>query len=717
MYIEKTMHDTVINNNNGINPEENVSNCNEIGEKNTNENIIIKESLRDRIYFAAKDGFSLTLLIILKDLDQSLAYKLLNQKFVEEDGQTFTPLVIAAKNGRYKVVRMLLKNYPNIDLEAECAVNFDGHIVHGVGALWAAAGSGHLTIVKLLIHHGADVNHQTQTDSTPLRAACFEGRLDVVEYLVAHGADLNIANAFNNSCLMIASFKGHTSVVEFLLKNGALVNERALCQATALHYASEMGHYDICRILLEYGAIQMKNEYGMSPVIYAAEKTRESVVELFCTWNELLTKKEKIDALELIGASFANDKDNYNITKAYKYMLLGMELRYSDSENIIRKPFSTPIPAYDNWIECQTIAELQAIEFNHNSLHMEALTIRERILGNDCPEIAHPIIFRGAVFADNGRFDRCEALWMHALKLRQNIQISVQRDLLRFAQVFSQMIQLGEMIRFDTILSVLECCITEIESNRARLEKPSRKDDVVFIFEENELNTTTALYLLTIITKCLKARTVIINSDDLTRLYRLMIKINKLNLKLKDGQTLLHLAVNGVTPVDDFHTNEVCRFPCVDTVKMLLKCGAKVNVFDLSRNTPLHTLVSTLQTVRYAEEELILTVEEIVKLFYEHGMHFDAVNSDGLVAGRISGISTTNTDTFYLPIVAIENNFLLWRLTFLGNIECLIRGLELKETTLKCLASRCIAQHKIQYQGTIPKDLESFVQLHSASKL
>lgn len=30
-------------------------------------------------------------------------------------------------------------------------------------------------------------------------------------------------------------------------------------------------------------------------------------------------------------------------------------------------------------------------------------------------------------------------------------------------------------------------------------------------------------------------------------------------MKLRDGQTLLHLAVNGVTPVDDFHTNEVCR--------------------------------------------------------------------------------------------------------------------------------------------------------------
>lgn len=34
---------------------------------------------------------------------------------------------------------------------------------------------GHLRIVKKLVLHGADVNHQTKNQSTPLRAACFEG--------------------------------------------------------------------------------------------------------------------------------------------------------------------------------------------------------------------------------------------------------------------------------------------------------------------------------------------------------------------------------------------------------------------------------------------------------------------------------------------------------------------------------------------------------------
>lgn len=38
-------------------------------------------------------------------------------------------------------------------------------------------------------------------------------------------------------------------------------------------------------------------------------------------------KFQKIDALELMGASFANDKDNYSLNKAYHYLMLAMELR------------------------------------------------------------------------------------------------------------------------------------------------------------------------------------------------------------------------------------------------------------------------------------------------------------------------------------------------------------------------------------------------------
>lgn len=58
-----------------------------------------------------------------------------------------------------------------------------------------------------------------------------------------------------------------------------------------------------------------------------------------------------------------------------------------------------------------------------HGLHMEGLAVRERLLGRACPDLPHPVVFRGAVFADEARFDRCLALWRHALALRHQNQV------------------------------------------------------------------------------------------------------------------------------------------------------------------------------------------------------------------------------------------------------------------------------------------------------
>lgn len=92
---------------------------------------------------------------------------------------------------------------------------------------------------------------------------------------------------------MISSYKGHTEVVEYLLQKGADANAQANCQATSLHYASECGHLEICKLLLDYGAdVNVKNEYGMTPFIQAAERTKEDCVEMYCSRENLLTKEQ-----------------------------------------------------------------------------------------------------------------------------------------------------------------------------------------------------------------------------------------------------------------------------------------------------------------------------------------------------------------------------------------------------------------------------------------
>ncbi|KAL6427863.1 hypothetical protein ACFW04_008359 [Cataglyphis niger] len=572
------------------------------------------------------------------------------------------------------------------------------------------AGAGHLSVLKTLVKAGANVNHPTKTNSTPLRAACFNGRLDIVKYLIDHQADINIPNTFNNTCLMIASYKGHLDIVNFLLDKGADPNKKAFCGATALHFAAECGHSNIVRELLKYGTKMTKNVSGMTPLITAAERTRAEVVE-YLVQREEVTKKEIIDAYELLGASYANDKDNYCLIKAYKYLYKAMELRYSDTNNIVYKQLGSTVKAYENWRECETLEKLESIKDNPNAIHMESLVIRERILGrytflilllrcnyvcNMCfldaffififfyllgvhnPELPHPIVFRGAIFADNARFDRCIDLWLHALKLRQLNDISIVTDLLRFAQVFSQMIHVGVDLDFSQVINVLEASITELNRNKIKIQNPDPKDDIDQCVEEMESNITTTLYILTILTKLMTLNGNRCDESDLRQAYHLVHKLCALQVCLKDGQTLLHLAVNAETPVDDFHTNDVCKFPCAATAKLLIRCGADVNAMDNERNTPLHIIVGYNKAISD-----FATLHSIIIDLIEAGAHMDTVNNGGRT-----------------PYDVVTT----------GVAKIILRTQT--KLSLTCMAAKAIKAYNLPYYGNVPRSLESFIELH-----
>lgn len=223
---------------------------------------------------------------------------------------------------------------------------------------------------------------------------------------------------------MIAAYKGHHLVVNTLLQNGSRPNDQALCGATALHYAAESGHLEVVVSLMDHGATLKKNELGITPALQAAERLHEDVLEAFIQRPGLMTPEEQIIALELLGATYANDKTKYDINKAYAYLLRAMQMRYSDPRGVIRKRVEPPVPAYDNWFETENLPELNAIKLNHHSIHMESLAIRERILGRNNPELPQAIVYRGAVMADQGRFSQCQVLWNYAIDLRMRNNVN-----------------------------------------------------------------------------------------------------------------------------------------------------------------------------------------------------------------------------------------------------------------------------------------------------
>lgn len=548
-------------------------------------------------------------------------------------------------------------------------VRFDGYAIEGATALWCAAGAGHYNIIKLLLDHGAEVNHSTVTNSTPLRAACFDGRLDVVKFLLDRGADLSIANKFKNTCLMIASYKGHINVVEALLQKGASTDSLAHCGATALHFAAECGHAEIVEVLMDNGAAMLENDKGMTPLLIAAECVQNAVVEYFISLPGC-SKLDRVNALELLGASFANDKEQYSIEKTYKYLRKAVIERFKDPNDIMEKKLGPPVPAYYFHIESRTVQEIDSIKNNPAALHMEGLTIRERILGKENPEVPHPIIFRGAVFADGSKFKRCIILWLHAMLLRQNKQRSISKDLLRFSQVFSQMVHLGVNPDFESVLEVFVHGTAELIYDVQR--RTDNTDDYENLQEVYEENVHALLYLLVII---LKLKVPVTQKEDFCRcVYRLIQQ----KPQLRNGYTLLHMVTDTATIIDDFHVNDIVTFPNGALCKLLIDCGANVNTQDKLGNTPLHIIVQYSDPISDFEN-LHLSMISLIK----GGAHLDICNRDRKTA---MDVSTTGV----ADVIIKTNNSI----------------------SLKCFASKSIKRHGILYKGLIPVVLEEFVELH-----
>ncbi|KAL4951556.1 ankyrin repeat-containing domain protein [Aspergillus filifer] len=89
-------------------------------------------------------------------------------------------------------------------------------IGHFGNAMQSAAFGGHISMVNLVLEHGADVNSPGRF-GTPLRAAALRGYDTVVCLLIDRGAKVDDDEA---NALRAAAFNGHASTVRLLLNSG-----------------------------------------------------------------------------------------------------------------------------------------------------------------------------------------------------------------------------------------------------------------------------------------------------------------------------------------------------------------------------------------------------------------------------------------------------------------------------------------------------------------
>uniref|UniRef100_A0A914IBR1 Sex-determining protein fem-1 n=1 Tax=Globodera rostochiensis TaxID=31243 RepID=A0A914IBR1_GLORO len=376
---------------------------------------------------------------LLETLSAEQLKYLLSAKEPQVNGTS--ALIIAARNGYTKVVDLLLKM--GADPHETGTVTFDGELITRVPPLWASAAAGHLEVCKLLVVSGVNVNQTTNTNSTPLRGACYDGNLDIVKFLVENGADIEIPNRHGHTALMIASYREKVSVVRYLLSVGAQTDRTSTKGNTVLHDAAEAGNDEILRILLEAGTKIQPDDYNVTPLLSAALAGHSHLMPLLM---KSANCKQKHDAWKLLGATTVDKWLDMGAAITYWKKAFSPDIRV-DCSQFVKELDAVRTKVYGGFREVESLEDVLGLFGDPDAIRMQALIIRERILGD-----SHP---------DTHTWDRTWEMWSYILQLEQFYHHPMMID--EMMQPGRRQMNRNHMPSIEQVLVILERAVYEAE--------------------------------------------------------------------------------------------------------------------------------------------------------------------------------------------------------------------------------------------------------------
>ncbi|KAI2808407.1 Protein fem-1 C [Blomia tropicalis] len=618
-----------------------------------------------------------------------------------------TPVLVATRNGHCHMLRYLIEEC-NADVEQVGRVEFDGEKVENAPPLWCAAAVGCIDCVRLLMQNGAKINSTTSTNSTPLRAACFDGHFPIVKLLVESGADIELANRHGHTCLMISCYKKHYMIASYLIDHWAQINRQSVKGHTALHDCAESNCMEIMKLLVRNGAKFLKDGYGLTPLMTAALNGNKKMVKYLISVYKC-PPEDEVNAYKLLGATFV-DKF-YDLSGAFEFWRHSLRKSFECSAEFLETFTNTNQlykEAYDGTNEFRTEDDLNNIYCDPEQMKMQSLVIRDRIVGTHHPESYYFIKYRGAAFADSGRYDRCLSLWMYNLEQQQranNKPLSdiIQNCFLSIIEVFSIMfVKQDPTIRMCDIFRVLRLAIMELLPPRINIMASSHSENgndlqtkrynrqaqtnIIRLFQQstieqkqlahrqletipfngnvNGLDRHFLIIIQLIGFACqLRPR---LTSSEWMEFQKSIYEFLSFEPRSAHSYTLLHVLC--IISCSELLSN--FKTPLQDIFRLVVDVNSNLDSIDIGGNTALHFLFIQLNAKR-----------EMIDYLLKSGAHLDLRNEDGLNPLDYIGQSERNK----------------YKVRFLS---------------LQCLCTNVIVNKNIPFENELGDDLQNFIRMH-----
>ena len=209
----------------------------------------------------------------------------------DPEDERLTSLMVAIQDEAPAArIEQILQHYHNAMTGPFSIINLMTPTVHyrnrrGETALFMAASTSTVDIVKLLIKYGAKVEASDYVpfSATPLLCAIERGNVEVAKFFIENGFNLDDQDYLGRSPLILAASLERSELVESLIESGANVDLKDHLGQTALMKSIACGNIVIFKQLLEAGArIAGKDNFGYNSLEYAVVREfKEAVSILF----------------------------------------------------------------------------------------------------------------------------------------------------------------------------------------------------------------------------------------------------------------------------------------------------------------------------------------------------------------------------------------------------------------------------------------------------
>lgn len=243
-----------------------------------------------------------------------------------------TALDLAAQYGQHEVTQELLENMENPDLKSSLRHAIDGgHVkvikilLHygaeldletgGSSILSTAARRGHTEFVVFLLDRGISASSDIDQTCHPMLDSVLYMHHDVVQAFLDKKVDPNTTDNMGRSGLILAAQTAQLDMVEMFLRYGGLVNFTDRLGRTPLLFGTLMRSYAIVQVLLENGStdLETKSCAARTPVSVALEFNFLEICRLFSSYpveNSQLKRHEQMFQSERESLSFSQGAED-----------------------------------------------------------------------------------------------------------------------------------------------------------------------------------------------------------------------------------------------------------------------------------------------------------------------------------------------------------------------------------------------------------------------